>query len=117
MTSKLTFEEFVITDSVFNQIKNNPELYDFHLSLFNNLEMNPLLKWTYETLKNHQSLFKLLNIENKTHQFIVNSYYYLLQLASDNEDMNISWSMSLEVAQEMIKELFTNYELNRSNIC
>lgn len=111
MTNKLTFEEFVITDSVFNQIKNNPELYDFHLSLFNNLEINPLLKWTYETLKNHPSLYKLLNIENKTHQFIVNSYYYLLQSASDYENTNVTWSSSVEIAQENITELFKNYDL------
>ncbi len=111
MKNKLTFEEFIIADSVFNQIKNNPDLYDFHLSLFNNLGINPLLKWTYETLKNYQSLYKVLIFEKKTHQFTVNSYYYLLQSASNYEDINLSWSMSLEVAQEMIKELFRNYEL------
>ena len=116
MTNKLTFEEFVITDSVFNQIKNNPELYDFHLSLFNNLEINPLLKWTYETLKNHQSLYKVLNIEEKTHQFTINSYYYLLQLASNNEDINITWSSSIEIAQETIIELFRNYDFNKNKI-
>ena len=33
MRNKLTFKEFVITDSVFNQIKSNPELYDFQLVL------------------------------------------------------------------------------------
>lgn len=111
MRNKLTFKEFVITDSVFNQIKSNPELYDFHLSLFKNLEMNPLLNWTYETLKKYLSLHKVLIVENKTHQFVVNSYYYLLQLASNNEDINITWSSTIEIAQETIIELFRNYEL------
>lgn len=111
MRNKLTFEEFVITDSVFNQIKSNPELYDFHLSLFKNLEINPLLKWTYETLRENKSLFLTLANLERTQEYTVNAYYYLLQLARQYEDININWSSALEIAQVTIKELFKNYEL------
>lgn len=111
MKNKLPFEEFLITDSVFNQIKNNPELYNFHLSLFNNLESNPFLKWTYETLKKYENLFLTLNIQQITKEFAVNAYYHLLQLTTKYENIDLNWNSALEIAQETVIELFKNYDL------
>ena len=114
---KLTENEFFISTAVSKKIDEDAEMYNFHLLFFKSLGLNPLLKWTYDTLKNYKLLYKSLHLESKEHKFTVNAYYHLLQLASEYEDEKIHWNMALEIAQDMIKELFNKYELNRINIC
>jgi hypothetical protein len=109
ITKNFTQDDFLITNAVLDQIKSSPEIYDFHLSLFRSLEMNPLLKWTHETLKNYESLFLTLAVQERTEEFTVNAYYHLLQLATQYEDININWNSALELAQETVKELFKKY--------
>jgi hypothetical protein len=108
-----TQDDFLITNGVFEQIKNSPEMYEFHLSLFSSLEINPLLKWTHETLKKHESLFLTLAVQERTEEYTVNAYYHLLQLATQYEDIDINWNSALELAQETIKELFEKYDDKR----
>ena len=116
LRKNFTQDDFLITKGVFEQIKTSPEMYDFHLSLFNSLEMNPLLKWTHETLKNYESLYLTLAVQERTEEFTVNAYYHLLQLASQYEDINLNWNSALEIARETIKELFEKYDNKRIEI-
>lgn len=108
-----TQDDFIITNAVLDQIKNSPEMYDFHLNIFNSLEMNPLLKWTYETLQKYENLYLTLCIQERTKEFTVNAYYHLLQLATQYEDIDINWTSALELAQETICELFQKYDEKR----
>lgn len=105
----LTQEEFLITNAVLDQIKNSPEMYDFHLNIFKSLEMNVLLKWTYETLKTYKNLSLKLAFQERTQEFTVNSYYHLLQLATQYEDIDINWPSALELAKQTLIELYTKY--------
>jgi hypothetical protein len=91
-------------------------MYEFHLSLLKSLEMNPLLKWTYETLKKNELLFLTLTVQERTEEFTVNAYYHLLQLATQYEDIDINWNSALELAQETVKELFEKYDDKRIEI-
>ena len=103
----MTQEQFSISEEVINQIKNNPELFHFHLDMFSSLENNPILKWTHETLKNYENLLLTLSVQERKDEFTVNAYYHLLNLATNYEDVNLNWSSALELAQENIKELFS----------
>lgn len=108
-----TQDDFLITNAVLDQIKNSPEMYDFHLNIFNSLQMNPLLKWTYETLQKYENLYLTLSIQERTKEFTVNAYYHLLQLATQYEDIDVNWPSALELAQETICELFQKYDEKR----
>ena len=52
----LSQEEFYITHSVLKQIENNSDLYYIQLTIFKFLELNPLLNWTHEILKDYEIL-------------------------------------------------------------
>ena len=106
----LTQDDFLITNAVVTQIKNDPIMYDFHLSMFSSLDSDPLLKWTYETLQEYKDLYLTLTLQERIEEFSVNAYIHLLQLATQYEDVNINWYSAVELAQETVKELFKKYD-------
>lgn len=106
----LTQDDFFITNAVLNQIKNDPIMYDFNISMLSSLEMNPILKWTYETVQEYKDLYLTLAVQERTEEFTVNAYIHLLQLATQYEDVDINWYSAVELAQETVKELFKKYD-------
>lgn len=105
----LSQEEFYITHSVLKQIENNSDLYDIQLAMFEFLELNPLLSWTHEILKDYEILWFMLSLEKKEYRFSINSYYHLLHLAANYEDINLNWPSAIELAKEDIHCLFDYY--------
>ena len=105
----ITAEEYYITKKIREQIASDPETYRFNLSLIDSEASVPLIDFARLTLEEYENLRLMLSINEGLDEFIIHSYYYLLDQVIYYESTGLPNQTSTEMAMEDLKELYSNY--------
>ena len=112
----ITQKDFFMTEKVQCEIENKSEMYQLKLSLFKDLSVNSILNWVYTTMEQYDHLCRMISIQERKHEFAVNSYYHLQHLIDKYELTGLNSVSSLELAQNDIKDLFESYNNKELNL-
>lgn len=105
----ITAEEFYINKKVRDQILAEPETYQFNLSLINSDSKVPLINYAKESLEEYENLRLMLSINEGVDEFIIHSYYYLLDQVIYYESTGLPNHIASEMARADLLELYSNY--------
>lgn len=105
----LTAEEYYINKKVRDEITSEPETYRFNLSLIDSEASIPLMDFARLILEEYENLRLMLSINEGVDEFIIHSYYYLLDQVIYYESTGLPNQIATEMAMEDLKELFSNY--------
>ena len=105
----LTAEEYYINKKVRDEITSEPETYRFNLSLIDSEASVPLIDFARLTLEEYENLRLMLSVSEGVDEFIIHSYYYLLDQVSYYESTALPNQIATEMAMEDLRVLFSNY--------
>ncbi|SHK63775.1 hypothetical protein SAMN04488007_3471 [Maribacter aquivivus] len=105
----LTAEEYYINKKVRDEITSEPETYRFNLSLIDSEASVPLIDFARLTLEEYENLRLMLSVSEGVDEFIIHSYYYLLDQVSYYESIALPNQIATEMAMEDLRVLFSNY--------
>ncbi|KIZ37579.1 hypothetical protein OO18_27925 [Raoultella ornithinolytica] len=105
----LTAEEYYINKKVRDEITSEPETYRFNLSLIDSEASVPLIDFARLTLEEYENLRLMLSVNEGVDEFIIHSYYYLLDQVIYYESPGLPNQIATEMAMADLKELFSNY--------
>lgn len=105
----ITAEEFYINKKVRDQILSEPETYQFNLSLINVESRVPLIDFAKESIEEYEQLRLMLSINDGVDEFIIHSYYYLLDQVLYYESTGLPNQIAVEMAKEDLLGVYANY--------
>ena len=105
----LTQEELYIIPEVQIQKEDSIENYNFLMDFIPDYtESIPLLHFAYHSLKNYPNLELKLDIQCSKDEFVINSYFFILERTEYYRDENLTPNISCELARQ---DLLNIYEL------
>ena len=106
----ITAEEFYINKKVRDKYYLNPKPYQFNLSLINVESRVPLIDFAKESIEEYEQL-RLMHssINDGVDEFIIHSYYYLLDQVLYYESTGLPNQIAVEMAKEDLLGVYANY--------
>lgn len=103
----LTEEQFFITEQVKNEIENDFATYT------SNLYLKPgqvsYFDFAYYEIENYDKLNLILNSIDKKQEFLVNSYYFLLDQVKFYRSNDEQFNSATENAFKDLRDIYSNY--------
>ena len=103
-----TQEEFFITPEIKREIQREPEIHQMKIASLIQSESIPLLHYCKISLESYGNLELMLDRMEGREEFVVHSYYHLLDLRENYLASGLDMIIAAELARKDLLELFAS---------